>query len=164
MNPGMEWLLSAWGIVTGILILLLYYRSMLRRQEDGQLFIEESAIKVNGTATTDCQREQDKSSGETGRRNFGPDDLGNRGLGCLHWIELSIAIGTNAPEVCAPSDELASRSACLFQGWIASCVQTKVGRPRSAEDSTQSRPPPPNALELSNSPTFQSPLFSKRQG
>ena len=134
MNPGMEWLLSAWGIVTGILILLLYYRSMLRRQEDGQLFIEESAIKVNGTATTDCQREQDKSSGETGRRNFGPDDLGNRGLGCLHWIELSIAIGTNASEVCAPSDQLASRSACMFQRWIASCDQTKVGQPRSAED------------------------------
>jgi hypothetical protein len=43
MNPGMEWLLSAWGIVTGILILLLYYRSMLTRQEDDQLFIDESA-------------------------------------------------------------------------------------------------------------------------
>ena len=43
MNPGMEWLLSAWGIVTGILILVLYYRSMLRRQEDGQLFIDESS-------------------------------------------------------------------------------------------------------------------------
>ena len=43
MNPGMEWLLSAWGIVTWILILLLYYRSMLTRQEDDQLFIDESA-------------------------------------------------------------------------------------------------------------------------
>jgi hypothetical protein len=43
MNPGMEWLLSAWGIVSGILILLLYYRSMLTRQEDDRLFIDESA-------------------------------------------------------------------------------------------------------------------------
>jgi hypothetical protein len=43
MTPGMTWLLSAWGIVTGILLLLLFYRSTLTRQEDDQLFIDETA-------------------------------------------------------------------------------------------------------------------------
>jgi hypothetical protein len=39
----MEWLLIAWGIVTGIFIILLFYRSTLTRQEDDQLFIDESS-------------------------------------------------------------------------------------------------------------------------
>jgi len=43
MTPGMEWLLIAWGIVTGVFIILLFYRSMLTRQEDDQLFIDESS-------------------------------------------------------------------------------------------------------------------------
>ena len=43
MTPGMTWLLIAWGIVTGILLLLLFYRSTLTRQEDDQLFIDETA-------------------------------------------------------------------------------------------------------------------------
>ena len=43
MTPGMEWLLIAWGIVTGILLLLLFYRSTLTRQEDDQLFIDETS-------------------------------------------------------------------------------------------------------------------------
>ena len=43
MTPGMEGLLIAWGIVTGILLLLLFYRSTLTRQEDDQLFIDESS-------------------------------------------------------------------------------------------------------------------------
>jgi hypothetical protein len=43
MTPGMEWLLIAWGIVTGILLILLFYRSTLTRQEDDQLFIDESS-------------------------------------------------------------------------------------------------------------------------
>ena len=46
MTPGMEWLLIAWGIVTGILLLLLFYRSTLTRQEDDQLFIDESASSM----------------------------------------------------------------------------------------------------------------------
>ncbi len=29
MTPGMEWLLIAWGVVTGILLILLFYRSTL---------------------------------------------------------------------------------------------------------------------------------------
>jgi hypothetical protein len=39
----MEGLLIAWGIVTGIFLLLLFYRSTLTRQEDDQLFIDESS-------------------------------------------------------------------------------------------------------------------------
>jgi hypothetical protein len=39
----MEWLLIAWGIVTGFLLILLFYRSTLTRQEDDQLFIDESS-------------------------------------------------------------------------------------------------------------------------
>ncbi len=50
--------------------------------------------KGNGTKPTDRQGEQVKASGETGRRNFGPDDLGNRRLGCLPWIELSRAVSS----------------------------------------------------------------------
>jgi uncharacterized membrane-anchored protein YhcB (DUF1043 family) len=46
MTPGMEWLLIAWGIVTGIFIILLLYRSTLTRQEDDQLFIDESASSM----------------------------------------------------------------------------------------------------------------------
>ena len=43
MTPGLEWLLIAWGIVTGIFLILLFYRSTLTRQEDDQLFIDESS-------------------------------------------------------------------------------------------------------------------------
>jgi len=42
----LEWLLIAWGIVTGFLISLLFYRSMLTRQEDDQLFIDESSSSL----------------------------------------------------------------------------------------------------------------------
>jgi hypothetical protein len=43
MAPGLEWLLIAWGIVTGVFLILLFYRSMLTRQEDDQLFLDETA-------------------------------------------------------------------------------------------------------------------------
>jgi hypothetical protein len=43
MSYGLELVLIAWGIVTGILIVLLFYRSTLTRQEDDQLFIDESS-------------------------------------------------------------------------------------------------------------------------
>jgi len=39
----MEWMLIVWGIVTGIFLILLFYRSTLTRQEDDQLFIDESS-------------------------------------------------------------------------------------------------------------------------
>ena len=43
MAQGMELSLIAWGVVTGILLVLLFYRSTLTRQEDDQLFIDESS-------------------------------------------------------------------------------------------------------------------------
>ncbi len=43
MTQGMEWSLIVWGVVTGILLILLFYRSTLTRQEDDQLFIDESS-------------------------------------------------------------------------------------------------------------------------
>jgi hypothetical protein len=43
MTPGLKWLLIAWGIVTGILIILLIYRSTLTMKEDDQLFLDESS-------------------------------------------------------------------------------------------------------------------------
>ncbi|MBZ5723098.1 MAG: hypothetical protein LAO03_22390 [Acidobacteriia bacterium] len=43
MTDGLEWLLIAWGIVTLLLIILLFCRSTLTKQEDDQLFIDESA-------------------------------------------------------------------------------------------------------------------------
>jgi hypothetical protein len=43
MTPGMEWLMVAWGVVTVVFLILLFYRSTLTRQEDDQLFIDESS-------------------------------------------------------------------------------------------------------------------------
>jgi uncharacterized membrane-anchored protein YhcB (DUF1043 family) len=43
MTTGLEWLLIAWGLVTGILIILLIYRSTLTMQEDDQLFLDDSS-------------------------------------------------------------------------------------------------------------------------
>jgi hypothetical protein len=43
MTMGLQWLLIAWGAVTLALIILLFYRSTLTRQEDDQLFIDESS-------------------------------------------------------------------------------------------------------------------------
>jgi hypothetical protein len=43
MTPGLKWLLIAWGIVTGILIILLIYRSTLTMKEADQLFLDESS-------------------------------------------------------------------------------------------------------------------------
>ncbi len=43
MTQGIEWSLIMWSVVTGILLLLVFYRSTLTRQEDDQLFIDESS-------------------------------------------------------------------------------------------------------------------------
>lgn len=41
MSP-MMWLLTVWGALTAILIILLIYRSTLTMHEDDQLFLNES--------------------------------------------------------------------------------------------------------------------------
>jgi hypothetical protein len=38
----MVWLLISWGVLTGILVILLIYRSTLTMHEDDQLFLDES--------------------------------------------------------------------------------------------------------------------------
>jgi len=51
MTLGMEWLLIAWGIVTGILVILLIYRSTLTMKEDDQLFLDESSSAMAAEQT-----------------------------------------------------------------------------------------------------------------
>jgi hypothetical protein len=51
MTPGLKWLLIAWGIVTGILIILLIYRSTLTMKEDDQLFLDESSSAMAAEQT-----------------------------------------------------------------------------------------------------------------
>jgi len=46
MTPGLEYLIIAWAVVTVLFIILLFYRSMLTRQEADQLFIDESASSM----------------------------------------------------------------------------------------------------------------------
>jgi Tfp pilus assembly protein PilN len=43
MSVGMYWLLTVWGVLTGVLVILLIYRGTLTMQEDDQLFLDESA-------------------------------------------------------------------------------------------------------------------------
>lgn len=43
MTQGIEWSLIMWGVVTGIFLILVFYRSTLTRQEADQLFIDESS-------------------------------------------------------------------------------------------------------------------------
>jgi hypothetical protein len=42
MTPSMMWMLIVWGVLTGILIVLLIYRSTLTMQEDDQLYLSDS--------------------------------------------------------------------------------------------------------------------------
>ena len=43
MMSMLMWRLIVWGVLTGVLIILLIYRSTLTMHEDDQLFLEESA-------------------------------------------------------------------------------------------------------------------------
>ena len=42
MFSTLMWPLAVWGVLTGVLIILLIYRSTLTMQEDDQLFLGES--------------------------------------------------------------------------------------------------------------------------
>jgi uncharacterized membrane-anchored protein YhcB (DUF1043 family) len=41
MSP-LVWLLTVWGVLTGVLVILLIYRSTLTMQEDDQLFLDDT--------------------------------------------------------------------------------------------------------------------------
>jgi beta-lactamase regulating signal transducer with metallopeptidase domain len=41
MSP-LVWMLTVWGVLTALLVLLLIYRSTLTMHEDDQLFLDES--------------------------------------------------------------------------------------------------------------------------
>jgi hypothetical protein len=41
MSP-LVWLLTVWGVLTGVLVVLLIYRSTLTMQEDDQLFLDDT--------------------------------------------------------------------------------------------------------------------------
>ncbi|HTS59977.1 MAG TPA: hypothetical protein VMH03_20705 [Terriglobales bacterium] len=43
MMSTLMWPLIVWGVLTGVLIILLIYRSTLTMHEDDQLFLDESA-------------------------------------------------------------------------------------------------------------------------
>jgi hypothetical protein len=43
MMSMLMWPLIVWGVITGVLIILLIYRSTLTMHEDDQLFLDESA-------------------------------------------------------------------------------------------------------------------------
>ena len=41
MSP-MGWMASVWGVLTGVLVVLLIYRSTLTMREDDQLFLDDT--------------------------------------------------------------------------------------------------------------------------
>jgi hypothetical protein len=41
MSP-MGWMATVWGVLTGLLVILLIYRSTLTMQEDEQLFLDDT--------------------------------------------------------------------------------------------------------------------------
>jgi len=41
MSP-LVWMLTLWGVLTGVLVILLIYRSTLTMQEDDQLFLDDT--------------------------------------------------------------------------------------------------------------------------
>jgi uncharacterized membrane-anchored protein YhcB (DUF1043 family) len=41
MSP-MGWMATVWGVLTGVLVILLIYRSTLTMQEDEQLFLDDT--------------------------------------------------------------------------------------------------------------------------
>jgi len=41
MSP-LVWMLTVWGVLTGVLVILLIYRGTLTMQEDDQLFLDDT--------------------------------------------------------------------------------------------------------------------------
>lgn len=45
MSP-LVWMLSVWGVLTGVLVILLIYRGTLTMQEDDQLFLDDTKSQM----------------------------------------------------------------------------------------------------------------------
>jgi uncharacterized membrane-anchored protein YhcB (DUF1043 family) len=45
MSP-LVWMLTVWGVLTGVLVILLIYRSTLTMQEDDQLFLDDTKSQM----------------------------------------------------------------------------------------------------------------------
>jgi hypothetical protein len=45
MSP-LVWMLTVWGILTGVLVILLIYRGTLTMQEDDQLFLDDTKSQM----------------------------------------------------------------------------------------------------------------------
>ena len=46
MSQPLTWTLIAWGVVTGFLVLILIYRSLVSMKEDDQLFLDPAESKL----------------------------------------------------------------------------------------------------------------------
>jgi Tfp pilus assembly protein PilN len=45
MSP-LVWMLTVWGVLTGVLVILLIYRGTLTMQEDDQLFLDDTKSQL----------------------------------------------------------------------------------------------------------------------
>jgi uncharacterized membrane-anchored protein YhcB (DUF1043 family) len=45
MSP-LVWMLTVWGVLTGVLVVLLIYRGTLTMQEDDQLFLDDTKSQM----------------------------------------------------------------------------------------------------------------------
>jgi hypothetical protein len=46
MTKPLTWTLIAWGAVTGVLVLIMIYRSLISMKEDDQLFLDPAESKL----------------------------------------------------------------------------------------------------------------------
>ena len=46
MSKPLTWTLIAWGAVTGVLVLIMIYRSLISMKEDDQLFLDPAESKL----------------------------------------------------------------------------------------------------------------------
>jgi hypothetical protein len=46
MSKPLSWTLIAWGVVTGVLVLIMIYRTLISMKEDDQLFLDPAESKL----------------------------------------------------------------------------------------------------------------------
>ena len=84
----MMMLLIAWGVLTGILVLLLIYRSTLTLHEDDQLFLDDASanLRMEQEELAASDEKSDPVRAHSGR-GVGPVDLVHRRHGCVSTDE-----------------------------------------------------------------------------